>query len=126
MQARDPDAQLVLAFRGEALSALYRRWAGLVLRFLERMVRERATAEELMQETFVRFHGARDRYAADPRFSTWLLRIARNLAPNELDRERNMSDSARDAAREQLKKLREMSVEEHRALVKETEAAKGR
>ena len=125
MQARDPDAQLMLAFRGgdeEALSALYRRWAGLVLRFLERMVRERATAEELMQETFVRFHGARDRYAADPRFSTWLLRIARNLAPNELDRERNMSD----AAREQLKKLREMSVEERRALLREMEAAKVR
>ena len=53
------------------------------------MVRERAVAEELMQETFIRVHGARDRYAADARFSTWLFRIARNLALNELDRTRN-------------------------------------
>ena len=92
MQTLDPDVRLMIAFRNgdeEALSALYRRWAGPVLRFLERMVRERATAEELMQETFVRVHGARDRYEADARFSTWLFRIARNLALNELDRARN-------------------------------------
>ena len=53
----------------EALSALYRRWAGPVLQFLERVVRERAMAEELMQETFVRVHGARDRYEPEARFS---------------------------------------------------------
>ena len=94
MQSPDTDAQLMLAFRGgddEALSALYRRWAGPVLRFLERVVRQRATAEELMQETFVRVHGARDRYEPEARFSTWLFRIARNLALNELDRARNKS-----------------------------------
>lgn len=94
MQSPDTDAQLMLAFRGgddEALSALYRRWAGPVLRFLERVVRERAMAEELMQETFVRVHGARDRYEPEARFSTWLFRIARNLALNELDRARNKS-----------------------------------
>jgi len=92
MQTPDPDVRLMLAFRDgddDALSALYRRWAGPVQRFLERMVRERAMAEELMQETFVRVHGARDRYAGDARFSTWLFRIARNLALNELDRARN-------------------------------------
>lgn len=94
MQTLDPDVRLMLAFRDgdeEALSVLYRRWAGPVQRFLERMVRERATAEELMQETFVRVHGARDRYEAEARFSTWLFRIARNLALNELDRARNKS-----------------------------------
>lgn len=92
MQTPDPDVRLMLAFRDgdeDALAALYRRWAGPVLRFLERMVRERAIAEELMQETFVRVHGARDRYSAEARFSTWLFRIARNLALNELDRSRN-------------------------------------
>jgi len=97
MQTPDPDARLMFAFRDgddEALSTLYRRWAGPVLRFLERMVRERATAEELMQETFVRVHGARDRYTADARFSTWLFRIARNLALNELDRARHKAPHA--------------------------------
>ena len=92
MQRSDPDARLMLAFRAgdeSALSELYRRWAGPLLRFLERMVTEPAIAEELMQETFIRVHGARERYAADARFSTWLFRIGRNLALNELDRSRN-------------------------------------
>ena len=58
MQSPDTDAQLMLAFRGgddEALSALYRRWAGPVLRFLERVVRLRpemqATVIQLPQPT---------------------------------------------------------------------------
>jgi len=92
MQSGDPDARLMLAYRAgdeSALADLYGRWAPPLLRFLERMVRERAVAEELMQETFIRVHGARDRYAAEARFSTWLFRIARNLALNELDRTRN-------------------------------------
>jgi RNA polymerase sigma-70 factor (ECF subfamily) len=88
MQPDDPDVRLMLAFRDgddSALSDLYRRWAGPLLRFLERMVKERATAEELLQESFIRVHGARDRYEPEARFSTWLFRIARNLALNELD-----------------------------------------
>ncbi len=89
MQIDDPDVRLMLAFRKgdeSALSDLYRRWAGPLLRYLERMMKENATAEELVQETFIRVHGARDRYSPDARFSTWLFRIARNLALNELDR----------------------------------------
>lgn len=92
MQTSDPDVRLMLAFRAgdeSALSDLYRRWAGPLLRFLERMVKERATAEELMQDTFIRVHEARDRYLPEARFSTWLFRIGRNLALNELDRARN-------------------------------------
>jgi len=89
MQINDPDIRLMLAFQqGDemALSDLYSKWAGPLLRYLERMVRERATAEELVQETFIRVHGAKDRYSGEARFSTWLFRIGRNLALNELDR----------------------------------------
>ncbi len=91
MQTSDPDIRLMLAFRDgdeSAFSDLYRRWAGPLLRYLERIVRERGTAEELLQETFIRVHGARERYSPDARFSTWLFRIGRNLALNELDRAR--------------------------------------
>ncbi len=42
------------------------------------------------------------------------------------ERWRDMSDAERDEAREQMNKLREMSVEERRALLREMEAAKGR
>lgn len=88
MERDDPDVRLMLAFRAgddSALSDLYRRWAGPLLRYLERMVKERATAEELLQESFIRVHQAKDRYEPQARFSTWLFRIGRNLALNELD-----------------------------------------
>jgi RNA polymerase sigma-70 factor (ECF subfamily) len=88
----DQDVQLMLAFRegdAAAFDALFRRWAGPLLRFLERMVRDSGVAEELTQEVFLRVHRARDRYAPEARFSTWLYRIATNLALNELRRPRH-------------------------------------
>ena len=89
--ARDEDVRLMLAFRAgdtAAFDELFRRWSGPLLRYLERMVRDLATAEELVQEAFLRVHRARDRYSPDARFSTWLYRIATNLALNELRRPR--------------------------------------
>lgn len=71
-----------------AFDALFQRWAGPLLRYLERMVSDSGTAEELVQEAFLRVHGARERYSPDARFSTWLYRIATNLALNELRRPR--------------------------------------
>ena len=91
MRVVDGDVRLMLAFsRGDvgAFDALFQRWAGPLLRYLDRMVRDRATAEELVQEVFIRVHRARDRYQPDARFSTWLYRIATNLALNELRRPR--------------------------------------
>lgn len=91
LRETDPDVQLMLAFRAgdeTAFDALFRRWAGPLLRYLERMVRDAATAEELVQEAFLRVHKARDRYVPEARFSTWLYRIATNLALNELRRPR--------------------------------------
>lgn len=52
--------------------------------FLYRMVRDRATAEDLAQETFLRVFRARKTYAAGAKFTTWLFRIATNLALNSL------------------------------------------
>lgn len=92
MQADDPDVRLMLASRDgdeAALGALYQRWAARLLRYLERIVREPALAEELLQDTFVRVLDARERYAPQARFSTWLFHIARNLACNELARSRS-------------------------------------
>jgi len=58
------------------------------------MLRDGAAAEELVQETFLRVHGARDRYEPQARFSTWLYRIATNLALNELRRPRRRDPHA--------------------------------
>ena len=87
----DPDVRLMLAFRdgdAAAFDGLFQRWASPLLRYLERMLRDAAAAEDLVQEVFLRVHRARERYTPDARFSTWLYRIATNLALNELRRPR--------------------------------------
>jgi RNA polymerase sigma-70 factor (ECF subfamily) len=53
-----------------------------MIHFLFRMVRNMAVAEELAQEVFLRVYRARDSYRAEARFTTWLYRIATNLAVN--------------------------------------------
>jgi RNA polymerase sigma-70 factor (ECF subfamily) len=50
--------------------------------FLFRMVHNQAIAEELAQEVFLRVYRSRQSYRAEARFSTWLYRIATNLAVN--------------------------------------------
>lgn len=85
----EEDVGLMLALRGgdlDAFEALYRRWSGPLARYLERMLRDRASAEDLVQEAFLRVYGARERYQPGARFSTWLYTIATRLALNELRR----------------------------------------
>jgi len=89
LDAVDEDVRQMLAFCGgdvRAFEVLFQRWSGPLFRYLERMLRDTAAAEELLQEAFLRVHRARDRYAPEARFSTWLYRIATNLALNELRR----------------------------------------
>jgi len=50
--------------------------------FLYRMVRNQAIAEELAQEVFLRVYRSRESYRAEAKFTTWLYRIATNLAVN--------------------------------------------
>ncbi|MFP6630520.1 MAG: sigma-70 family RNA polymerase sigma factor [Myxococcota bacterium] len=85
----DEDIELMLALgRGDdaAFDVLFSRWGGRLVGYLQRMVSDLATAEELAQEAFLRVYRAREGYAAASRFSTWLYRIATNLALNELRR----------------------------------------
>jgi RNA polymerase sigma-70 factor (ECF subfamily) len=53
-----------------------------MINFLYRMVGNHAVAEELAQEVFLRVYRARSSYRAEARFTTWLYRIATNLAVN--------------------------------------------
>jgi RNA polymerase sigma-70 factor (ECF subfamily) len=97
----------MLAFRSgdaSAFDALFRRWSAPLLRYLERMLRDAGAAEELVQEVFLRVHRARERYQPEARFSTWLYRIATNLALNELRRPRRREPhrSADDAEAPEL------------------------
>jgi RNA polymerase sigma factor (sigma-70 family) len=75
----ESDEELMARYgRGDAAAfeSLYRRHEMRVWRYLERNVRNRATADELMQEVW--FAVARDaaRYMPTAKFTTWLFTIA--------------------------------------------------
>ncbi|MGD0499024.1 MAG: RNA polymerase sigma factor [Bryobacteraceae bacterium] len=55
-----------------------------IAHFLYRMVQDRAAAEELAQEVFLRVYRSRSSYEATAKFTTWLFRIATHLALNWL------------------------------------------
>jgi RNA polymerase sigma-70 factor (ECF subfamily) len=55
-----------------------------LVNFLYRMVRDQGTAEDLAQEVFLRVYRARKSYAPSAKFTTWLFRIATNVALNSL------------------------------------------
>ena len=53
-----------------------------MIAFMYRMCHNQALAEELAQEVFLRVYRSRKSYAAEAKFTTWLYRIATNLAVN--------------------------------------------
>src|SRR5215471_11015884 len=53
-----------------------------MISFMYRMTRNQSVAEELAQEVFLRVYRSRQSYAASAKFTTWLYRIATNLAVN--------------------------------------------
>ena len=55
-----------------------------MVNFLYRMVRNREQAEDLAQEVFLRVYRAREDYIPSAKFTTWLFRIATNLALNSV------------------------------------------
>lgn len=72
-----------LAARGDtaALEMLYDRHSAVVLGLLVKVVGDRALAEDVLQETFWRvWKSAADFDAGRGTFTSWLFRIARNLA----------------------------------------------
>jgi RNA polymerase sigma-70 factor (ECF subfamily) len=64
-----------------------------IISFMYRMAHNQAVAEELAQEVFLRVYRSRQTYAAEAKFSTWLYRIATNLAVNHARDSRNEKSS---------------------------------
>jgi RNA polymerase sigma-70 factor (ECF subfamily) len=86
-----PDTEVVeLAQKGKeaAYRELLKRYERPVFSLVFRMVRDRETAEDLSQETFVRVLNNIDRYSPEFKFSSWLFKIANNLTIDFLRRRR--------------------------------------
>src|SRR5579885_3378479 len=93
--AIDSDLELMLRVQNgdaESFELLLNRYRLPLVSYFVRMVRDRALAEDLAQEVFLRVYQARQRYQPEARFTTWLYRIATNLALNAL-RDRKSDDA---------------------------------
>jgi RNA polymerase sigma-70 factor (ECF subfamily) len=66
----------------EAFSYLVEKFRRPIVSFMYRSVGNSHVAEELAQEVFLRVYKSRHTYTADAKFTTWLYRIATNLAMN--------------------------------------------
>jgi RNA polymerase sigma-70 factor, ECF subfamily len=79
------DAEVMLRAGSDddgAFSYLANKYHRPMIAFMYRMCHNQALAEELAQEVFLRVYRSRKSYAAEAKFTTWLYRIATNLAVN--------------------------------------------
>jgi RNA polymerase sigma-70 factor, ECF subfamily len=80
---KEPEANLIQRWqRGEraAFEELVRAWEGPLGRFLQRMVGSTETAQDLLQELFLRVYLNAGKFRDQGEFKPWLYRIALNLA----------------------------------------------
>jgi RNA polymerase sigma-70 factor (ECF subfamily) len=102
-----------------SFNLLLQKYRTPLINFLFRMVRDSATAEDLAQEVFLRVYRARKQYSPSAKFTTWLFRIATNLALNSVrdNRHRQMDVSIDAPVEEDEAPLqlpaREMRIDEH-------------
>jgi RNA polymerase sigma-70 factor (ECF subfamily) len=79
------DAEVMLRVRAgdqPAFDYLVQKYRRPLVNFMYRMARNPAVAEDLAQEVFLRVYRSRATYEASAKFTTWLYRIATNLAVN--------------------------------------------
>ena len=81
----ESDADIMLRVKAGDQSAfeyLVQKYRRPMMSFMYRMARNAAVAEDLAQEVFLRVYRSRETYEPSAKFSTWLYRIATNLAVN--------------------------------------------
>lgn len=86
------DSQLMVAYgRGDvqAFETLYVKYKDGLYRYLLRMSRDPAMAEDLSQEVWAKLIHTRSRYRPDARFSTFLYRVAHNAFIDSTRRNRH-------------------------------------
>lgn len=117
------DVQLMLDVKAgdeESFDFLLGKYRSPLVNFLNRMVRDQSTAEDLAQEVFLRVYRARHKYNPSAKFTTWLFRIATNLALNSIRDRRYQKlefsiDTPADEEDSAPRELpaREMRIDEH-------------
>jgi len=85
LQEATNDAEVMLRVKAgddAAFEYLVQKYRRPMVSFMYRMAHNAAAAEDLAQEVFLRVYRSRANYEPSAKFSTWLYRIATNLAVN--------------------------------------------
>jgi len=126
--ALEPDAQLMLQVRaGDSTSfeVLLVKHRTSIVGYLARMTGNQGVAEELAQEVFLRVYRNRDGYEPSAKFTTWIYRIATNLALNSIrDRRHERNHRSLDAPPREDRPA--LEIAEKRASQEETMLADAR
>ncbi len=83
-QRLEHDLSRIAAGDPEGLRALYEETRGSVYGFALSILKSVQDAEDVLQETYIRIHGAAGRYQPQGRPLAWILTITRNLAMMKL------------------------------------------
>ncbi len=84
------DEELIKEFQEhntiEAFEILVKRFKDPLTNFVFRFVGDKNVANDIVQDTMIKFYLNKDSYKSFAKFSTWIYTIAGNLAKNELKR----------------------------------------
>lgn len=100
MSTDDADEDLMVRYqRGEvrAFEVLLSRHRKPVYNFILRFVGDKETAEDLLQEAFMRVIKGAEAYKRQAKFTTWLYTIARNLCVDQTRRRKHRKHASLDA-----------------------------
>ena len=97
----DPEVRLMLRVKEgdtDAFAELQQRYAPRVLGYFHRQLGDRAEAEDLTQDVFLRLYRSRERYQPRASFATWVFHITQNVVRNALRSRRRRPCVQLDAA----------------------------
>src|SRR5262245_61732352 len=88
MSAEEDEADVARVLGGDvsAFEGIVLRWQNPLIHLAYRFFGDRARAEEMAQEAFLRAFRALGRWRKDAAFSSWLFKLATNLYCSELRR----------------------------------------
>ncbi|MFP4369803.1 MAG: RNA polymerase sigma factor [Candidatus Kapaibacterium sp.] len=73
----------------EAFAELYTRHSPRIYAYCRRFLNDRAEAQDVFQDTFIKFYKSADKSREMTNVSAYILRIARNLCVNALKKDKN-------------------------------------
>ncbi len=109
--------------KDEAVRALYDEHKDEVFGFLMKLLGDRALAEDILQESFVRVHASWDRFDQSKPFRPWLFAIVRNLVASTKRKKRERPIASEASISDRI--VKDLSREESRERAETALAALG-